>query len=224
MIPLVDLYVKRLLERGLERLRTYDLEHYFDYASPKTIQSVNTLLRDYEINVLCGYPREPVQLPCIVVTVAGEDEVDYGLGGGIDEGYEGLGDNYLKWEKGSHDIVANAQMRMQLKMEVWSDNSIITSFLYSVVKYILFSARKEMEEEGFLLSTVSGGDLEPAPDYFTVFVYRKAVMLSVEYTVRYHVSDMFAGKDDSMAEIGTTIDNVDIRLEGLNGKGRKADE
>lgn len=224
MIPLVDLYMKRLLERGIERLRTYDLEHYFEYANQKTIISMDTLLNDYEISVLCGYPREPAQLPCIVVTVAGEDEVDYGLGGGIDEGYEDLDDNYLRWAKGSHDIVANAQMRMQLKIEVWSDNAIITSLLYSVVKYILFSTRKGMEEEGFLLPTVSGGDLEPAPDYFTVFVYRKAVMLSLEYPIRYHVSDMFAGKDESMAEIGTTIDNIDIRLEGLSGEGRKTDE
>lgn len=223
MIPLIDLYVKRLLEHGIERLRTYDLEKYFEYASPKTIQSMDTLLSDYKINVLCGYPREPAQLPCIVVTVAGEDEVDFGLSGGIDEGYEELGDNYLRWPKGFHDIIGNAQMRIQLKMEVWSDNAIVTSFLYSVVKYILLAARKEMEEEGFLLSTVSGGDLEPAPDYFTVFVYRKAVMLSLEYTVRYHVGEMFAGKDDSMAEIGTTIDDVDIRLEGLDGKGSKTD-
>lgn len=218
MIPLTDLYVKRLIERGLERLRTYDLEQYFEYASPKTIKSMDTLLHDYEISVLCGYPREPVQLPCIVVTISGEDEVDYGLGGGIDEGYEDLDENYLNWGEGLHDIVANTQMRMQLKMEVWSDNAVITSFLYSVVKYILLSARKEMEEEGFMLSTVSGGDLEPAPDYFTVFVYRKAVMLSLEYTIRYHVDKMFAGKDDGMAEIGTTTDKLDIRMEGLNGK------
>lgn len=224
MLPLIDLLIKKYIEEGLERLRKNPkkLRQYFSHASDETIKSMEKLITEYKINVLSGYPRTQVELPCFVVTIAGEDEVPYGIGDGVDELYpewlEG-NTNYLHWEEsGSEYVRENAQMKGQVRVEVWSDNATITSFLYAIAKYCLFAAKRDMVQERIHIPTVSGGDLEPVPDYMTIFVYRRAVILNFEYELSYHVLDREIGKEEGHFKLNTNVGDIDINPKYLSSK------
>lgn len=216
MLPIIDLLIKRYINEGLERLRNNPdrIRKYFSYASDETIDDMVKLITEYKLHVLSGYPREPVQMPCFVITIAGENESTYGIGDGRDENYpewtEG-NHNYLHWnEDGSKYIRENAQMKAQVRVEVWSDNAVVTSFLYAIAKYCLFSAKTDMNNHRIYIPNISGGDLEPVPQYMSIFVYRRAVMINFEYELSYHVADEIIGKEESHFPLGTTIDDIDI--------------
>lgn len=219
MFPVIDLLFKKYVEQGLEELRKRPdkIRKYFSYASDKTKEDMVELITKYKINVISGYPREPAEMPCFIVAIAGEDEVPYGIGNGIDERYpeydEGR-DNYLDWylEEDSKYIRENAQMRAQIRVEVWSDNAVITSFLYAIGKYALFASRWEMDQEGLINIEISGGDLEPVPDYMTTFVYRRAIMVNFEYPLAYHVGNQVIGKEKGHLPLNTHIDDIETEM------------
>lgn len=226
MVPLVDIVVKNKIEDKIEDLRqnTEKIEQYFKYGSDKTIKSLIKFIKEYKIHVLTGYPREETQLPCIIVGIANENQNIYGIGDGIDENYSEFDNqeyNYLNWKE-NHTIYVqeNTSFTTTLRIEVWSDNSIISSYLYSIAKYCLLSSMWSFRDEnGFYDINLSGGDLEPAPEYLPIFIYRRAVMYSFTHDFAYPVENKIIGKEKDHFEIGTTIDDINIQLKGYeNGK------
>lgn len=223
MIPLIDLQVVEYIKSGLGRLRkdAKKLDNYFSYASPKTIQSMQKLIQEYRIPVLNGFPRNETQLPCIIVQIGEEAQANYGLGDGIDENYpeQSVGDeNYLHWtgEDSSTYVQENIQLSALLRIEVWSDNAVITSFLYAIVKYCLLSSKWQMVNDGLILPSIGGGDLEPAPDYLdNLFVYRRAILLNFDYVAQYHVADQIIGEEPSHFPLETTVADIDIDINSI---------
>lgn len=229
MFPVIDLLFKKYVEEGLEKLKENPdkIRKYFSYASDKTKEDMVELITGYNIGVVSGYPREPAEMPCFVVAIAGEDEVPYGIGSGIDENYPEFDDgrdNYLEWtlKEDSKYIRENAQMRAQIRVEVWSDNAVITSFLYAIGKYALFSSKWEMDKEGLINVEISGGDLEPVPEYMTTFVYRRAIMVNFEYPLAYHVADQVIGEEEGHLPVGTLPSSVGLqdKLYSIDGDDR----
>ena len=228
MIPLMDLLIKNKVEEKIEdlRLNPEKIEQYFRYASDKTLGSIKKLITDYKIHILNGYPREETQLPCIIISIANETEEIYGLGDGVDDNYPEMGmgyDNYLRWPDGhTKYIQENAQFNTTLRVEVWADNSTITSFLYAIVKYCLLSSKRSLSDKNGLYNiSLMGGDLEPAPEYFPIFVYRRAVMFTFSHDVSYPVEDQVIGREDDHFPVGTTIDDIIITPKGYVTDGEK---
>lgn len=226
MIQMVDLFVKSRLRKVLDYLseNTELIDEYFQYADKNTNNDIKRFIKEYQIEVLSSYPREELYLPCIVVLIESEQEIPYGLGSGIDENYIGYesDSNYLNWSKDiKHPIQENIQMQSNIRCEIWSDNAVITSFLYAITKYCLLSTRKDFEKENIILSSLSGGDLEPIPDYINFFVYRRALTLSCEYTSTYFRLDEFAGDLESQFNLGTTVKDIAINGKGVENDGEK---
>ena len=218
MIQLIDLFVKNKIKKVINYLSNNVelIDKFFLYADEKTNQDVKKFLKEYKIHVKSSYPREELYLPSIIVLVENEQEVPYGIGSGIDENYIGLGENYLDWPKDKkHPIQENIQMHTSIRCEIWSDNAVITSFLYAITKYCLLATRKEFEEENIILSSLSGGDLEPIPDYINFFVYRRALNLECEYISSYYRLGEFAGEMDSQFNLGASVDDIDIKAKGI---------
>lgn len=231
MIPIIDLLIKRYIDEGLARLREDPerIRRYFKYASDKTINDMIKLVTDYKIGVKVGYPRDAIELPCFVITIAGENEIPYGIGDGIDENYDEFFQdryNYLEWDKegDSKFIRENAQIRAQVRVEVWSGDEITTAFLYAIGKYCLLSAKWDMINQRIVRPEISGGDLEPAPEYISVFVFRRALMLNFEYELAYHVERQLIGDEEGHLPIGTTMDDIKIRQEGYYIEGDNIDD
>lgn len=226
MIQMLDLFVKSRLRKVLDYLskNTELIDEYFQYADKDTNNDIKRFIKEYQIEVLSSYPREELYLPCIVVLVESEQEISYGLGNGIDENYIGYesDSNYLNWSKDiKHPIQENIQMQSNIRCEIWSDNAVITSFLYAITKYCLLSTRKDFEKENIILSSLSGGDLEPIPDYINFFVYRRALTLSCEYTSTYFRFDEFAGDLESQFNLGATVKDIAINGKGVENDGEK---
>lgn len=77
----------------------------------------------------------------------------------------------------------------QYRIECWSDNGDITSFMYYLLKFMMLRAREDFLKSGVVIPTISGGDLEPVPDYFPTFVYRRALNMSMKSESVFFIED-----------------------------------
>src|SRR5690606_18968421 len=80
------------------------------------------------------------------------------------------------------------QFHANYRIETWTENGDLTTYLYHLLKQIILQSRAELEEKGLILQKISGGDFEPLPEYFPAFVYRRALMFETEYFADFNVS------------------------------------
>ncbi|QPX71639.1 hypothetical protein [Bacillus phage SP8] len=67
-------------------------------------------------------------------------------------------------------------------VEAWSANADLTGEMYHLLKWCLLSGRDELGEDKLLIrQKMSGGDLNPAPDYMPTFVYRRGLNFWCQY-------------------------------------------
>jgi len=67
------------------------------------------------------------------------------------------------------------------KIEVWSNNGVLTSQLYNLLKWALIDGRETLLGDGLFRQKLGGSDLYPAPQYFPSFVYRRALTFWCQY-------------------------------------------
>ena len=69
-----------------------------------------------------------------------------------------------------------SMFNINYRIECWSENGDLTVYMYHILKYIMLRDRKALEGEGVTKSNLSGGDLEPVPEYFPNFIYRRTLI------------------------------------------------
>ena len=193
MIPIIDDYIQAMLGNKLRFLKenTAIMNSIFNSGNPETIEKLKEFITTKKIRVVIGFPREQSTLPAYVITLAPEQEQPSGLGDNwTTYGKEGLGDideepaevaqDYLD------DTIASTFMNSTYRIECWSDNGDLTAYMYAILKWALWSSRKEMLQIGWNNIRLEGTDLEPVPDYMPVFVYRRAAQLILTYDNLYH--------------------------------------
>ncbi|WCS68720.1 hypothetical protein Goe19_00790 [Bacillus phage vB_BsuM-Goe19] len=68
------------------------------------------------------------------------------------------------------------------RVEAWSANADLTGEMYHLLKWCLLSGRDELGSDKLLIrQKMSGGDLNPAPDYMPTFVYRRGLNFWCQY-------------------------------------------
>ena len=210
MIPLIDAYLRDLVRTKLTFLKNNPqlIDVIFGTLGTKTtLKSFKNFIATKDIKVLIGFPREPQSLPCYVITVAGEQESPIGLGDNIDDYEEEWDDNRLETQY----IIAGVDIDSSYRIECWSDNGDLTSYMYTILKYCLLSSRNKMLKDNFKLPKITGTDLEPVPDYIPVFVYRRALMISFKYENKYFDDDStLIGDGEFQLPRDVTIDDVTI--------------
>jgi hypothetical protein len=194
MIPLIEDYLKDSLSARLQFLRKHPeyLDKIFGTLGKRsTLSSLKDYFVKKDIKVVIGYPREANQLPCFVITLAGEQEVYTGLGDNTDEDifYDEDEDEFKAPEENleyTNELsLDSTNMEATYRIECWSDNGDLTAYMYTLAKYALLVTRTEMISNDILLPKISAADLEPVPDYFPIFVYRRALMISFQYENQY---------------------------------------
>ena len=200
MLPLVDDFLMAFLNEKLAFLKKYPelIDRLFSTGNRETLKSLKNFITKKKVNVIIGYPREQSQLPCYVIVLAPEQEVPMGLGdeeGLFDEEFDGLGGNPDEIEddaeaekadmiNAAYETIAvtinGTYMATQYRIECWSDNGDLTSYMYAILKWAMWTSRMQMFKLGWANVSVSGTDLEPAPDYLPVFVYRRSIMVSAQ--------------------------------------------
>ena len=192
MIPLIDDYIQSIIIKRIRFLKENPqiIDYIFQSGNATTNQRLKDLLTTQKLRCVIGYPREQTSLPAYVITLAPEDEQPSGLGDnihtygqsglGMDDGIDQIAQLYIE------DFIASTFMNSNYRIECWSDNGDLTAYMYCILKWCLWSARKEMLSLGWNNIKISGTDLEPVPDYMPVFIYRRAAQLSMTYDNKYH--------------------------------------
>lgn len=192
MIPLVDDYLQLFIAEKLRFLKDNPtiIDHIFHTGKRETLSKLKDFIENRKIKVVIGYPKDQNSLPCYVITLAPEQEQPIGLG---DDGgyYEDLGidenDEILEQvEKEMSQFLAATYMNSNYRIECWSDNGDLTSYMYVILKWCLWSSRQAMLNMGWVNIKVNGTDLEPVPDYMPVFIYRRAAQVNLMYENLYY--------------------------------------
>lgn len=163
----------------------------FQTGNPETIGKLKDFIVNKKIRVVIGYPREQSTLPAYVITLAPEQEQPSGLGenwetygpdglGDIDDDPDEIAQDWLS------DTISSTFMNGTYRIECWSDNGDLTAYMYCILKWALWSSRREMLAIGWTNIKLDGTDLEPVPDYMPVFIYRRAAQLNLVYDNLYH--------------------------------------
>lgn len=191
MIPLVDDFVRTMIIQKLRVLKEnpYLIDLVFRTSNPNTIHQIKEFILKKDVKVVIGFPREQSTLPAYVITLAPEQEQPSGLGDNVDTYGLDFGDDDSIETTASlyvDDFITSSFISGIYRIECWSDNGALTSYMYVVLKWCLLSSRKEMFNLGWTNIRITGTDLEPVPDYFPVFVYRRTCQLILTYDNQYH--------------------------------------
>lgn len=197
MIPLIEDYLKESLSARFEFLKQnpdYINRIFGTLGKRSTLSKLTDYFAKKDIKTVIGYPREPNQLPCYVITLAGEQEIYTGIGDNVDEDllYDEDDEDFFTppEERIEEPSISCVNMEATYRIECWSDNGDLTAYMYTLAKYALLVTRTEMISNGILLPKISAADLEPVPDYFPIFVYRRALMISFQYENRYYENEI----------------------------------
>lgn len=209
MIPLIDPYLREIIQTKILWLREHPamIEKIFGTLGTRTtLRSFTEFILNKEVKVIIGFPRETQTLPCYVITIAGEQEAPIGLGDNIDDWEQPWDDGDLSTQW----VIDSVEMESSYRIECWSDNGDLSSYMYTLLKWCLLSARKNMLDKGFKLPKITGTDLEPVPDYIPTFVYRRALMISFRYENLYFDDETVIGEGEAHMPRGATIEDINI--------------
>ncbi len=196
MIPLVDDHIQLLIVEKLKWLKEHPvvIDHIFSTGKRETLAKLKDFIENRKLGVIIGFPQTQTSLPAYVITLAPEQEqpmglgdnsegfLEYDLGIGEDSG-DPVVETVVEELKG---FVAGTYMNSNYRIECWSDNGDLTAYMYTILKWCLWSSRQQMLNLGWVNITLSGMDLEPVPDYMPVFIYRRASQLSLMYENLYY--------------------------------------
>lgn len=186
MLPLIEDYIRSCVTSKLQWIKNNPDQIPVIFGTlgrRSSLKNFQQYVKATDFKVLLGYPREANQLPAFVLTLAGENEVTAGIGDCIDEDFEDDEHQYC---------VDTVYMDANFRLEVWTDNADLAVYMYTLGKWALLTSRKDMLCNGFVLPRVSGADLEPVPDYFPIFVYRRALMLNFQYENEFYFEELDA--------------------------------
>lgn len=194
MMPLVDDYLQKYIVDGLRFLKEHPnlIDRIFLTGKRNTLNSLKEFITKKSIKVVIGYPKDQTSLPCYVISLAPEQEVPLGLGDGEEEylDYEGeLGNNPDATEIAINEFseyINGTYMNSNYRVECWSDNGDLTSYMYIILKWCLLTSKSKMIQNGWVNISLSGTDLEPVPDYMPIFIYRRSIQINLQYENLYY--------------------------------------
>lgn len=221
MIPLVDDFLQLFIAEKLTWLKNHPvvIEHIFSTGKRDTLEKLREFIENRKIKVIIGFPQNQTSLPAYVITLAPEQEQPLGLGDNFDtyNDYDlGIGEDNVDTvvsevvKKIKHSI-SGTYMNSTYRIECWSDNGDLTSYMYTILKWCMWSSRKQMLELGWVNITMSGMDLEPVPDYMPVFIYRRASQISLTY------ENLYYENVEDLGDLMDIIDNPEDYKEDENG-------
>jgi hypothetical protein len=94
VIPVVEDYLSELLTKKIQFIRENpnELDTILGISETK-LNSLKEFFQGRTLNVRLGFPRTPVELPCVAITLSSEDEMQEGLGDYSDDYIIGQSNN-----------------------------------------------------------------------------------------------------------------------------------
>ena len=88
MIPLIEDFLRTCLDSRISWLKKNpeQIPKIFGMIGKRaSLRNSQEYVKNTDFKILLGYPREVNQVPCFIITLAGEQEVTAGIGDCIDE-------------------------------------------------------------------------------------------------------------------------------------------
>lgn len=131
-----------------------------DKNNIESVVSINNLNTGKEI-VNCAYDDEKKGRILLLENAEENDTVEATIG-------------YLCSDEFKHGTLMN----FNYKIECWADNSELVIYMYHLLKFIMLYKRQLLIENGIIKPILQGTDLEPIPDYFPTFAYRRSLIIN----------------------------------------------
>lgn len=163
MLSIIEDQLSEIIESKLSYLKnTPSVIPKILNINPTRLARISQYVQKMPLKVIRGFPRTPSDLPCICILLSNDDETQDGLGN-------------IEMDEDTDDELLEVLYSSSYRAEVWSDNGDLTVELYHLLKWALLSGRKDLIKQGLFNQKLGGTDFEPAPEYFPIFVYRRAL-------------------------------------------------
>lgn len=170
MIIQPDRVVARYAAETLEALRADPaaLQEVFVSLEADERDEIEAFFGGQEIPVRLGYPRGPADLPGVYVTL-----------GGVAEDAQAVGSTFGDTDAASHWLEERGTwFRGPIHLACWTLNANLSAWLADVVRWGLLKSREEMDREGLVEQRLTMTDLEPLPQWFPDFAFRRDIVLT----------------------------------------------
>lgn len=232
MIALPDDFLLEYTARNIAWLKKHPefLEQIFFTSTRETVSKIEKFMKTQTMHVTLGYPRDQTALPAFSIVMAPESEVPLGIGdelGTFDTFYQGtplypkdeeagLSEDEQKVVDYAHDMLKeyleNTGMRATYRIECWADNADMVSYMYAILKWSTWACRRDMHRLHWTNITLSGMDLEPMTEYMPVFVYRRALQITMEYENVYYTNiEALSRYGDLIVNPGDHVNDPDVK-------------
>ena len=164
-----DLFIAKL--NATQRTKDETGQNKVFRNSIPTIPDVKEYLQTANMNLKHGFPREAQDLPCISITLGGEDEATK---------YMSSLKSSATSESGQTYDILGSDWSTQYHMNIITPNYDETEIWYYILKYAFITYRAVLEGYGLIEQTLTFADLEPAPEYLQggLFMYQRTAILS----------------------------------------------
>lgn len=231
MIPLPDDFLLEYTARNIAWLKkhTQFLDQIFYTSTRETVAKIQKFLTTQTMHVTLGYPRDQTVLPAFSIVMSPESEEPLGIGdelGTFDEFYSGT----TLYPKSEERILTEAEqavvdyaesqlakflentgMRASYRIECWADNADMVTYMYAILKWSTWACRQDMHRLHWTNVTLAGMDLEPMTEYMPVFVYRRALQISMAYENVYYTDIEALGRfGDMIKDPGKYVDDPEV--------------
>lgn len=170
-----DVFIEKLNKIPKSKSETGQMNPFRN--SIPSIPDVIDYLKNANMSIRFGFPREPQDLPCIAITLGNEDESS--------NQYLGTSKGQLKVKTSPqgdfklYDIIGS-DWSTQYHLHIMSPNADEVEIWYFILKYCFTAYRPALSAYGLQSPKLSFADLEPAPEYLQagLFVYQRVGILA----------------------------------------------
>lgn len=170
-----------------------EIDAMFQGQTQDEIDAVKDFVQTWKTKrrIVAGYPSGNVELPKIAVVLRGENDSMAFL------------NNLILVEDSPNTGAYGVRQRGTYGIGIYTENASLTTNLYTLVKHILLAKFLYLEKYNVTNIVLSGGDLEPNPEYLPAYVYLRFLNVEAEYlhAVRIPISQVggrVAGYNNSM--------------------------
>lgn len=167
-----DLLIQELIETwiGTIKARLDYIDAIFSDLSTGQRTKIKSYITAVDLDVRLGWTQHGTKMPCIAITLPGEQEAQQYIGSEPGEALDTLTDQWVPSSYVDRDVnryleVQKTQFSGAVDAAVYALNATETTWLVNILKWILLINREPLEDAGLTEQRVSVTDFMPAPDY-----------------------------------------------------------
>lgn len=164
--------IRERLRTGLQTIR--DNPAVIDLMFPDLTVNSRTHLKDWlknhEVSILLGYPRGMEDVPCWVISMAGESQVQVPIGQQV----------YHEWTANGEVDEKGELVRKTYQVFTMSTSPDLTVILNTILQHMLKSMRQDLGMDGFhQMSVAQQGPLDLRVDLLPNYLYARITNITL---------------------------------------------